>query len=61
MMRQGSFITGFFPDNIKAEYAANNFTHVGVFKLPTPAGATDGVHWKLIQEPRKKQLLALCE
>ncbi len=25
------------------------------------AGATDGVHWKLIQEPRKKQLLALCE
>jgi alpha-glucoside transport system substrate-binding protein len=43
MMRQGSFITGFFPDAIKAEYAANNFTHVGVFKLPTPAGATDGV------------------
>ena len=43
MMRQGSFITGFFPDNIKAEYAANNFAHVGVFKLPTPAGATDGV------------------
>jgi len=25
------------------------------------AGATDGVHWKLIQEPRKKQLLELCE
>uniref|UniRef100_UPI0035C04DEC TfoX/Sxy family DNA transformation protein n=1 Tax=Vibrio parahaemolyticus TaxID=670 RepID=UPI0035C04DEC len=25
------------------------------------AGAIDGVHWKLIQEPRKKQLLALCE
>ncbi|MGI2974439.1 TfoX/Sxy family DNA transformation protein [Vibrio alginolyticus] len=25
------------------------------------AGATDGVHWKLIQEPRKKQLLALCD
>ncbi|MDF2152383.1 TfoX/Sxy family DNA transformation protein [Vibrio sp. CAU 1672] len=24
------------------------------------AGAIDGVHWKLIQEPRKKQLLALC-
>ena len=43
MMRQGSFITDFFPDAIKAEYKANNFTHVGVFKLPTPAGATDGV------------------
>ncbi len=25
------------------------------------AGATDGIHWKLIQEPRKKQLLAMCE
>ncbi len=43
MMRQGSFITDFFPDAIKAEYKANNFSHVGVFKLPTPAGATDGV------------------
>ena len=43
MMRQGSFITDFFPDAIKAEYKANNFAHVGVFKLPTPAGATDGV------------------
>ncbi len=43
MMRQGSFITDFFPDAIKAEYKANNFTNVGVFKLPTPAGATDGV------------------
>ena len=43
MMRQGSFITDFFPDNIKAEYKNNDFTHVGVFKLPTPAGATDAV------------------
>ena len=43
MMRQGSFITDFFPDAIKAEYKANDFTHVGVFKLPTPAGATDAV------------------
>ncbi|GAB7230205.1 MULTISPECIES: TfoX/Sxy family DNA transformation protein [Vibrio] len=25
------------------------------------AGAVDGVHWKLIQEPRKKQLLSLCQ
>lgn len=43
MMRQGSFITGFFPDAIKAEFAKGDFTHVGVFKLPTPAGANDAV------------------
>ncbi len=43
MMRQGSFITDFFPDAIKAQYAANNFTNVGVFKLPAPAGTTDAV------------------
>lgn len=43
MMRQGSFITDFFPDNIKAEFKAGNFARVGVFKLPTPAGATDAV------------------
>ena len=43
LMRQGSFITDFFPDAIKAEYKANNFSHVGVFKLPAPAGSTDAV------------------
>jgi alpha-glucoside transport system substrate-binding protein len=43
MMRQGSFITDFFPDAIKAQYKANNFTNVGVFKLPAPAGTTDAV------------------
>ena len=43
MMRQGSFITDFFPDKIKAQYAANNFKNVGVFKLPAPAGTTDAV------------------
>ncbi|NOI13220.1 TfoX/Sxy family DNA transformation protein [Vibrio hepatarius] len=25
------------------------------------AGAIDGIHWKLIQEPRKRQLLANCQ
>ncbi|CAM2833779.1 TfoX/Sxy family DNA transformation protein [Vibrio mytili] len=25
------------------------------------AGAIDGIHWKLLQEPRKKQLLSMCE
>jgi len=44
MIRQGSFITDFFPDNIKAEMAAGDFTHVGVFPLPAPAdGAGAGV------------------
>jgi alpha-glucoside transport system substrate-binding protein len=43
MMRQGSFITDFFPDAVKAEYKANNFSRVGVFKLPAPAGTTDAV------------------
>ncbi len=43
MMRQGSFITDFFPDAIKAQYKANNFANVGVFKLPAPAGTTDAV------------------
>lgn len=43
MMRQGSFITGFFPENIKAEFAKGDFTHVGVFKLPAPAGSNDAV------------------
>jgi len=43
MLRQGSFITGFFPDNIKAELDAQDYTHVGVFYLPAPDGATAGV------------------
>jgi len=43
MLRQGSFITDFFPDAIKAAYKANDFTNVGVFKLPAPAGTTDAV------------------
>ena len=43
MMRQGSFITAFFPDAIQKEFNAGNFTHVGVFKLPAPAGAHDAV------------------
>ena len=39
MIRQGSFITDFFPDTIKAEVAAGDFTHVGVFPLPAPSDA----------------------
>jgi alpha-glucoside transport system substrate-binding protein len=37
MLKQGSFITSFFPDNIKAELAAGNYKHVGVFSYPAPA------------------------
>jgi alpha-glucoside transport system substrate-binding protein len=43
MLRQGSFITGFFPDNIKAELAAEDYTHADVFPLPAPEGAQAGV------------------
>ena len=43
MLRQGSFITGFFPKNIQAELAANDYTHADVFPLPAPEGAQAGV------------------
>jgi alpha-glucoside transport system substrate-binding protein len=44
MLRQGSFITDFFPDAIKAELAANDYTHADVFALPAPSdGAGAGV------------------
>ncbi len=44
MIRQGSFITDFFPDAIKAELAANDYTHADVFALPAPSdGAGAGV------------------
>lgn len=39
MMRQGTFIADFFPDNIKAEIAKKDTTNVNVFTLPTPADA----------------------
>jgi alpha-glucoside transport system substrate-binding protein len=41
LLKQGSFITGFFPDAIQAEIKAGNFAHVGVFAYPTgPAGGS---------------------
>ena len=36
MLRQGAFITDFFPDSIKAELAASNYAHADVFPLPPP-------------------------
>ncbi|MEN9710179.1 MAG: hypothetical protein RL441_171 [Actinomycetota bacterium] len=43
MIRQGSFITDFFPDNIKAELAAGDYTNANVFALPAPDGGQAGV------------------
>ena len=43
MLRQGSFITGFFPQNIQDELAASDYTHVDAFPLPAPDGAQAGV------------------
>lgn len=39
MMRQGSFITGFFPKNIQSEIADGSTDNVNAFALPTPDGA----------------------
>ncbi len=38
MMRQGSFIADFFPDDIKAEIAAGDLSRVDFFQLPSPEG-----------------------
>jgi alpha-glucoside transport system substrate-binding protein len=43
MLKQGSFITDFFPQAIKDEYKAGNYKHVGFFPVPTPAGGVNGV------------------
>ncbi len=43
MMRQGSFIVGFMPEDIQAEAAAGDYTHIDAFPLPTPDGAQAGV------------------
>jgi alpha-glucoside transport system substrate-binding protein len=39
MMRQGTFITGFFPKDIQAQIAKSDTTNVNVFTLPTPSDA----------------------
>lgn len=43
LLRQGSFITGFMPENIQAEINAGDYTNLSVFPLPTPDGAQAGV------------------
>ena len=42
MLKQGSFITGFFPDAIQAELKAKNYEHVGVFAYPGKANLLGG-------------------
>jgi len=43
MLRQGSFITAFMPEDIQAEIAAEDYTHLDVFPLPAPEGGQAGV------------------
>ena len=43
MLRQGSFISGFFPEDIVAQLAAEDYTNADVFPLPAPEGANAGV------------------
>lgn len=40
MMRQGTFIADFFPDDIKAQIAEGDYSNIDTFPLPTPDGAT---------------------
>ncbi len=39
MMRQGTFITGFFPKDIQAQIAKKDLSNVNAFTLPTPSDA----------------------
>lgn len=39
MMRQGTFIVDFFPENIKAQVQSGNYSNVDVFPLPAPSGS----------------------
>ncbi|GAB4479626.1 MAG: ABC transporter substrate-binding protein [Anaerolineales bacterium] len=43
MLRQGSFITAFMPENVQAEIKAGDYTHLDVFPLPAPEGGQAGV------------------
>ena len=43
MLRQGSFIVSFMPDDIQAEVKAGDYSHLDVFALPAPEGAQAGV------------------
>jgi len=43
MLRQGSFITSFFPEDVQAEIAAEDFSRVNAFPVPAPEGGQAAV------------------
>jgi len=43
MLRQGSFITSFMPEDVQAEIAAGDYSRVDVFPVPAPEGGQSAV------------------
>lgn len=43
MLRQGSFITSFMPEDIQAEIKAEDYSRLDVFPVPTPEGGQSAV------------------
>ena len=43
MIRQGSFITGFMPEEIQKQIADGDYSNIDVFPLPVPEGGQAGV------------------
>jgi alpha-glucoside transport system substrate-binding protein len=43
MLRQGSFIVGFTPEDVQAEVNAGDYSRFDAFPIPTPEGAQAGV------------------
>lgn len=43
MLRQGSFITSFMPEDIQAEIAAGDYSRISVFPVPAPEGGQAAV------------------
>jgi alpha-glucoside transport system substrate-binding protein len=43
MLRQGSFIVSFMPEDVQAEVAAGDYSRLDVFPIPTPEGGQAGV------------------
>lgn len=43
MLRQGSFITAFMPEDIQAEIAAGDYSRISVFPVPAPEGGQAAV------------------
>lgn len=43
MMRQGSFIADFFPDDVKAQIAKGDLSNINFFQLPAPSGTDNAM------------------